>query len=59
MKTLTVLEGLVMPHFAQRPGMIALGRNRRRVSARIGRPTGRTVQRRVARAALAAAPPAS
>lgn len=38
MKTLQVIEGLVMLHFSKQPRMIELWRNRRRVTARIGRP---------------------
>lgn len=46
MQTVTVIEGLVMLHFAKQPGMVSLWRERRRVSRRLGRPR----QRRAARA---------
>lgn len=40
-KTLTILEGLVMLHFATRPSLIAEWRGDRRVSKRLGRPPKR------------------
>ena len=38
MKTVQVIEGMVMLHFGKEPGTIRLWRNRRRITARIGRP---------------------
>jgi hypothetical protein len=38
MQTVTVIEGLVMLHFAKEPGTVKLWRERRRVGARLGRP---------------------
>lgn len=40
-KTLTILEGLVMLHFATQPALIAEWRGDRRVSKRLGRPPKR------------------
>jgi hypothetical protein len=46
MKTLTVIEGILMAQYARQPGMQAEWRNRRRVSARLGRPPERSKKRR-------------
>lgn len=48
MKAVTVIEGLVMLHYAEVPSKIALWRNRRRVSRRIGRPSKASIARRSA-----------
>ncbi len=46
MGTVTVIEGILMPHFARDRALERIWRNRRRVSARIGRPRARGVRPR-------------
>jgi hypothetical protein len=58
METVTMIEGMVMLHFAKSPAMLDLWRNRRRVSARIGRPPSRKNRRAATPTASATIPEA-
>ena len=57
METVTVIEGIIMLHFARDSATLKLWRNRRRVSARIGRPPQRTPRNR--QEAIATPPPST
>lgn len=48
-KSVTVIEGILTPRLAAEPSLEATWRNARRVTARTGRPTDRTRQRRALR----------
>ena len=57
MQTVTVIEGMVMLHFAGEREMLKLWRDRRRVSARIGRPPQRKARGRPEPIAIPPSPP--